>query len=60
MGTAISRSFGDESSRPAYYAGLTGFLQTQDPDRSRLEIPTLRQHWEAYYVARDFPIARGW
>jgi hypothetical protein len=23
-------------------------------------VPTLRQHWEAYYVAREFPIARGW
>ena len=60
LGTAVSRSFGDESSRPAYYAGLTGFLQTQDPDAGRLEVPTLRQHWEAYYVAQDFPIARGW
>jgi hypothetical protein len=60
LGTAISRSFGDESSRPAYYAGLTDFLHTQDPGRGRLEVPTLRQHWEAYYLARDFPIARGW
>jgi hypothetical protein len=60
LGTAVSRSFGDESSRPSYYAGLTAFLRSQDPARGRLEVPTLRQHWEAYYVAREFPIARGW
>lgn len=60
LGTAVDRSIGDPSSRPAYYAGLVNFLRTQDPAAGRLEVPTLRQHWEAYYVPKVFPIARGW
>ncbi|MFL6101228.1 MAG: hypothetical protein ACJ71T_14880 [Actinomycetales bacterium] len=60
LGTAVDRSIGDPSSRPAYYAGLAGFLRTQDPGAGRVEVPSLRQHWEAYYIPRVFPIARGW
>lgn len=60
LGTAVDRSIGDPSSRPAYYAGLADFLRTQDPGAGRVEVPSLRQHWEAYYVPRVFPIARGW
>jgi hypothetical protein len=60
IGTALIRSVGDPSSRPAYYAGLTAFLRSQDPAHGPVEVPTLRQHWEAWYVPRSYPLARGW
>ncbi len=58
--TALNRSVGDPSSHASYYAGLDAFLKTQDVGRGRVEVPTLRQHWESYFVPRAFPIARGW
>ena len=39
---------------------MNSFLDTQDVARGRVEVPTLRQHWESYYVAQSFPLARGW
>ncbi|HEY6798802.1 MAG TPA: hypothetical protein VI248_29335 [Kineosporiaceae bacterium] len=60
VGKAVAQSVDDPSSRPEYYTGLDAFLRTQDPTEGRLEIPTLRQHWEASYVAPVFPLARGW
>ena len=30
------------------------------PLTGRVEVPELTGHWEAYYVARRIPIARGW
>jgi hypothetical protein len=60
LATAVDRSVGDPSSHPAYYAGLVDFLRTQDPGAGRVEVPTLRQHWESYYLPKVFPIARGW
>src|SRR5690606_9410254 len=60
VGKAVAHSVDDPSSRPEYYTGLQAFLRTQDRTRGRLEIPTLRQHWEASYVAPVFPLARGW
>jgi hypothetical protein len=60
MASAVSNAAGDLSSRASYYAGLEAFLRTQDPTAGRLEIPTLRQHWEAAFVAETFPVARGW
>ena len=60
VGTAVAHSVDDPSSRPEYYSGLRTFLHTQYRDRGRLEIPTLRQHWEASYIAPVFPLARGW
>jgi hypothetical protein len=60
VAAAVSHAADDPSSQPAYYTGLQSFLRTQDPTRGRLEVPTLRQHWEASYVAPGFPLARGW
>lgn len=60
IGTALSRSVGDPSSRAEYYAGLTTFLRSQDPALGPVEVPTLRQHWEAWFVPRSYPLARGW
>jgi hypothetical protein len=50
----------DPSRDSSYYTGLNRFLRTEDPDRGRLEIPFTREHWESYWVAKQFPIARGW
>lgn len=57
---AVAWSANDPASEPSYYVGLTAFLHTQDATRGRLEIPPLRQHWEAAFVAPVFPLARGW
>jgi hypothetical protein len=58
--SAVARADGDPSQRAEFYTGLLGFLETQDSDQGRLEIPFTREHWESVYVAKKFPIARGW
>jgi hypothetical protein len=58
--TALERTANDPSSHASYYSGLDAFLRTQNPAQGRVEIPTLRQHWESYYVPQVFPISRGW
>lgn len=58
--SSIGRASADPSRSPSYYTGLLAFLHTQDPRAGRLEIAFTADHWEAYYVARHFPIARGW
>jgi hypothetical protein len=58
--SSIARGAADPSQQPAYYQGLLHFLRTQDAATGRLEIPMLREHWEALWVARAYPIARGW
>ena len=50
---------GDPSTTAAYYAPLLRWLERQ-PGPFRIEIPFTREHWEAFRVAREFPIARGW
>ncbi|HET9657008.1 MAG TPA: hypothetical protein VFP72_16775 [Kineosporiaceae bacterium] len=57
---AVLNGVGDPSSRASYYTGLRAFLHTQNPAAGRLEVPSLRQHWEASFVAEAFPVARGW
>jgi hypothetical protein len=44
----------------AYYRPLLSFLSSQNGPPFRIEIPFTKFHWEAYAVAPDFPIARGW
>lgn len=58
--TAVVRGLGDQTGSSEYYAGLSAFLRTQDPRAGRLEIPFTQQHWESFFVATSFPIARGW
>jgi len=60
VGSAIARGAGDPTRKAAYYTGLLGFLRTRDPIAGRLEIPLTRGHWESAFVARAFPLARGW
>ena len=49
----------DPAAQPAFYTGLTHFLKQQQPT-GRLEVAFTAGHWESYFVARDYPIARGW
>ncbi|HVS28379.1 MAG TPA: hypothetical protein VHE14_02445, partial [Solirubrobacteraceae bacterium] len=53
---------GDRSTHASYYAPLLSFLRTaaRADGPFRIEIPFTRNHWEAAYVARHNPIARGW
>ncbi len=58
--TALS---GDPSTGAAYYQPLLRFLRAQPGGRNgafRAEIPFTDSHWEAYRVASEFPLARGW
>jgi hypothetical protein len=44
----------------AYWRPLIAFLSHQSGPPFRIEIPFTSFHWEAYYVAPHFPLARGW
>jgi hypothetical protein len=59
-GSAASRGADDPSQYRAYYTGLLHFLARQNPRTGRLEVVFTREHWEAFWVARVFPLARGW
>jgi hypothetical protein len=52
----------DASVNQSYYEPMLGFLRTEwaEGEPFRVEIPALANHWEAAYVADEFPIARGW
>lgn len=60
MTTVIGRGQPDPSQHAVYFAGLNGFLASQDATAGRLEIPFTREHWETLWVAQHFPLARGW
>jgi hypothetical protein len=55
-----SKAIGDPSYAAAYYAPLIDFLQRDADGPMRIEVPLTRSHWESVYLARRFPIARGW
>lgn len=57
---AVAASAQDPSRSPAYYTGLLDYLHHQPDSSGRLEIPFTREHWEADYVAEQYPLARGW
>jgi hypothetical protein len=55
----LATTAGDPAVSAAYYRPLLAFLDRR-PGVFRTEIPLTRSHWEAYYVAGSFPLARGW
>jgi hypothetical protein len=57
---ASARGSLDPSRSSTFYSGLLGFLHTQNPSAGRLEVVLTREHWESLWVAKAFPIARGW
>jgi hypothetical protein len=50
----------DPSANAAYFKPLIDELHARHDGPVRLEIPMTVSHWEAAYVARDIPLARGW
>jgi hypothetical protein len=50
---------GDPSSSASYFAPLVSYLDRQ-PHAGRLEIPSMKNHWETAYVAPKVSLARGW
>jgi hypothetical protein len=50
----------DPSTHQSYYEPLLHYLGSQPATFGRLEIPTTYRHWEAAFVAPEFPLARGW
>ena len=44
----------------AYFQPLVSYLSQQGDQPFRIEIPFTLFHWEAYVMAPEFPLARGW
>ncbi len=44
----------------AYFQPMMSYLSRQPGPPFRIEIPFTLFHWEAYAVAPEFPLARGW
>jgi hypothetical protein len=44
----------------AYFQPMMNYLRHQPGPPFRIEIPFTLFHWEAYAVAPEFPLARGW
>lgn len=51
---------GEPSTGAAYHRPLVDELRRLGGPPGRVEIPPLREHGEARFVARDVPLARGW
>ncbi len=56
----LSAAAGDPSTTAAFYQPLLRFLRAQSGPPFRIEIPFTASHWEAYEVAPQFSLARGW
>ena len=55
-----AQAAGDASTGAAYYRPLIAALRRAGGPPGRVEIPPLREHGEARFVAPAFPLARGW
>lgn len=53
-------SAGEPVTRPGYFTPLVDRIAAGGPLIGRVEIPEVTGHWEAAYVAREYPLARGW
>lgn len=58
--TSMLSGASDPSRAETFYSGIDHYLAAQKWTSGRLEVPFTREHWESYFVARQFPIARGW
>jgi hypothetical protein len=57
---AIDEARGDPSTDAAFHSEVLTFLESRAQPGERLEVPLTHNHWEANYLARHYPIARGW
>jgi len=55
-----ARAWRDPSASAAYYQPLLAELRRADPGGARIEVPFTRDHWESVFLARRYPLARGW
>lgn len=53
------RARGDITSSSGYFQPLLAELGRRSVD-GRVEVPPLRNYWDAVYLARSYPMARGW
>jgi hypothetical protein len=51
---------GAPATKAGYYAPMVAAIRAAGPVTGRVEVPELTGHWEAVYVARQLPLARGW
>jgi hypothetical protein len=56
----VANASGDPSTTAAYYRPLLRFLSGRSGPQFRVEIPFTALHWEAFRVAPQFALARGW
>jgi hypothetical protein len=58
----VRKAAGDGSTEEAFYAPLVAELADLQSDEPpfRVEAVLTKNRWEADYVAREFPLARGW
>jgi hypothetical protein len=57
---AVEEARGDPSTAAAFHAEVLRYLDDHARPGERLEVPLTRNHWEATYLARSYPLARGW
>jgi hypothetical protein len=53
-------STGRVSGYSAYYNAVIEGITSQGPLTGRVEVPEMAGHWDAVYLARGVPLARGW
>ena len=56
----VRTSANDPSDNVAYWKPLLSFLRGQSGAPFRVEVPFTQFHFEAYHLAPEFPIPRGW
>ena len=57
---AVEEARGDPSTAAGFHREVLDFLAPRAKPGERLEVPLTRNHWEATYLAEDYPLARGW
>jgi hypothetical protein len=57
---AVEEARGDPSTTAAFHAEVLRFLDAHARPGERVEVPLTHNHWEASFLARSYPLARGW
>lgn len=53
-------SIGRPSGYSDYYTPVAAAVHARGPLTGRVEVPEMAGHWDAVYLARGVPLARGW
>lgn len=56
----IGRLAGVPATHEAYYGPLIAAIHNRGPLTGRVEVPEVNGHWDAAFLAKHVPIARGW